>query len=280
VNLSVEKNWKKLAAKLDMAAGPRTQELYTNTTDIESLASIKQAYISYFASKKLTLRFGALTSHFGFEYTEPFDNYVYTNSLVFTFIPAFYTGLKAEYNLTDKWQIMLGIFNDSNVKIDRNKGKHIGSKIAYTSDKFSFTTDFIAGKEGDSTAILMQDMYVNYAISEKFAIGSVFHWMSNHPKTEKNSRWFGTGFYAKYQVNTPFSLGFRGERLNDSDAYYFGETGDKIWSWTFAGQYQIGRFKIEPEIRYDLSNKAIFSHATKGFVKNEPSFLLAGLFRF
>jgi hypothetical protein len=282
VNLGVEKKWKKWDLMLDVSAGRRTHDIYDNETDPTALSYIKQAYVAYSPTEKLTLTLGSMTSHFNYEYTEPFDNYIYTNSMVFTIIPGSYTGLKAQYVFSDKWKAMLGVFGDSNIKIDRNKGKHLGGQLVYTDGKFSFTTDFFTGKDGDTSNLFMSDFFAEYDFTEKFKLGLQYHVAKyNAVLTHEKTTWFGTDVYASYQMTDKFALGFRGERLNDADSFWFGEQDAKIWSWTLAGHYNITKnFKIVPELRHDSSNKSIFLHAENGFVKKEPSFLVAALYRF
>lgn len=281
INLIFTQNWSKIGFVADFTAGPRTVEIYENATDDQVLSYVKQAYLTYHPTEKLAFNVGTMTSHFNFEWTEPFDNFTYSNSMVFTVIPGFYTGANATYDFNDHWQLMVGAFGDSGIKIDRTKGLLGGGKLTYSSDKLNFAADLIGGRDYGTTDVFMGDFYADYALTEKLTVAGQFHYATDRPTDSKEtSIWFGTDIYAKYQLFPRFALGFRGEQFNDADGYYFGEIGAKIWSAALTGQYRLGDWMIEPEVRFDSSNRAIFADEKKGFVKTEPSFLVAGLYRF
>ncbi len=64
---------------------------------------IQQAYVSYFATPKLTLDFGKYVTPIGAEVIESKDNWNYTRSVLFGYaIPFYHTGLRATITANDK----------------------------------------------------------------------------------------------------------------------------------------------------------------------------------
>ncbi len=115
----------------DLAIGPRAEMAngYAGT----ALSYIKQLYVTYSPSDALTFTMGNFSTHVGYELIDSKSNINYTVSYMFSNGPFFHTGVKANYALSDKFGLMLGVFNDTDTKIDVVSGKHIGGQLSYVS---------------------------------------------------------------------------------------------------------------------------------------------------
>ncbi|MBK6563689.1 MAG: outer membrane beta-barrel protein [Saprospiraceae bacterium] len=282
INLTMNKKWKKVDLVVDLVAGPRADQFYKKEDQENVFTYIKQGYISYEPIKKLKLYAGSMTTPFNIEYLEPATNFVYSNSYSNTIIAASFTGLKAEYVFNDTWTTSVGVYSDPDKKIDPNPKKHIMGTLIYSGDKLSATADILNGRDGDTTAVFMADLYGFYKVNPAIKLGYQFHYMRDKPdRTKQVSEWFSTVIYAQYIIKNNLSIGTFIERFWDKDGYYFGSPDNHIWCFTLGCKYKVAQgLTLLPELRMDTADNPSFEHVSNGRVKTEQSFIIVGLYEF
>jgi hypothetical protein len=243
----------------DLAVGPRAElaNFYTGT----ALSFIKQLFVTYSPSDKLLITMGNYSTHHCYEVIDSKTNFHYSTSYVFTNGPFFHTGIKANYAISDKFGLMLGVFNDTDTKIDIVSGKHLGAQLSYITGKLSSYLNFTTGKSADifeknpeefSTQI---DLSASYSLSEKVGLGLNISQKSVEVSGGETANWQGLVLYGKYLFNDSFTLGVRGERFIDKYGLITGIENNAINAFTLSGNIRIGNLTLIPEFRMDFGSK-------------------------
>lgn len=145
INMMIGKNFGKVGFMADLGFGPRANA--ANGIDVGSIATIKQLYVSYAPCDAVEFTFGNFSTFFGWELIEPQNNFHYSTSLGFQNGPFYHTGLKANFT-KEKFNFLVGVFNDTDTKSDGDRNKFVGAQMGYSGDKFSTYLNFVGGNTG------------------------------------------------------------------------------------------------------------------------------------
>lgn len=269
----------------DLAVGPRAElaNFYQGT----ALSYIKQLYVTYNPSEKLSFVMGNYSTHHCYEVIDSKSNFHYTTSYVFTNGPFYHTGIKAIYDISDKFGIMVGVFNDTDTKIDLVSGKHIGSQLFYLDDKLSAYLNYTGGKSKDafeknpSEFTTQIDLSTSYSLTDKFALGLNISKKSIKSSANETKSWSGVVFYGKYILSDYLSIGARGERFIDSDGLITGYEKNYINAFTVSANIKIGNLTLIPEFRADTGNNTnTFTSLENSFLKSTSGLLMAVVYTF
>ncbi|HMQ50190.1 MAG TPA: porin [Saprospiraceae bacterium] len=268
----------------DLAVGPRAEGAngFSGTT----LSAIKQLYVTYSPADWVNFTFGNFSTFVGYELIDSPDNINYSVSYMFSNGPFFHTGIKADFSLSEKIGAMVGVFNDTDSKIDFTPGKHLGAQLSYSGDALTVYLNYLTGKtvEGDSlfsSVITNQiDLTATLQATEKLGLGLNTTMKSNDIDDAEPTSWFGAAIYANYAFGDAFTLGLRGEYIGDSDGLILGYTDGSVLSMTLSGNFHSGPLTIIPEFRMDMANEEAFSDADGKPTQSLPVFLLAAVYAF
>ena len=269
----------------DLAIGPRAEMAngYAGT----ALSYIKQLFVTYSPTDALTFTMGNFSTHVGYELIDSKSNINYTVSYMFSNGPFFHTGIKANYALSEKFGVMLGVFNDTDTKIDIVSGKHLGGQLSYSSGKLSTYLNYIGGKSADAFEKNPEeftnqfDLTATYAISEK--VGISFNGTNKlvKPIGKSASSWSGLAFYGKFLLSDAFTLGMRGERIFDKYGLITGVEENAITAFTISGNIHIGNLTLIPEFRIDSGVKSdTFTSLDSNSLKSTSGLLMAVVYSF
>ena len=243
----------------DIAVGPRAEAAngYAGT----ALSFIKQLYVKYAATDNLTFTLGNFSTHVGYEVIDSKTNVNYSTSYMFSYGPFFHTGIKANLALSDKFGAMLGVFNDTDTKIDVVSGKHIGAQFSYTGDQLSAYLNYIGGRVADQTETTVEttahqfDVTATYQATDALSLGLNATVKNVKPVDAPTSNWSGAALYAKYAFGDVFSLGLRGEWINDAHGLILGLEDNRISALTVSGNIHLGALTVIPEFRMDSAKQ-------------------------
>lgn len=267
--------------------------------------AIKQAYVAWKTTDKLTFTMGQFGTHIGYEVIDAPLNYNYSLSNLFNNGPFYHVGLKAQYSFSDKVYLMAGIVNNVDNLDDNNRAKGFISQLfispvsgwnLYLNAIISNEANADAkGKTPDASYSLF-DLTTNYQITPKFlvglnaAIGSQsgdYQTLSSNPKFVKNvGQWSGVAVYSNYTVSDIFSLGARYENFNNQDAVrglrIDNNTGVTVNSLTVTGTFTVadGHLLIKPEFRTDSFDKNFFTDGDGVNQKSQSTLGLAVIAKF
>ncbi|MCB0607457.1 MAG: porin [Lewinella sp.] len=280
----------KVGFTADLAFGPRAEAANGYLTDeggITSLSLIKQLFVTYSPSDKLKFTLGNFSTFVGYELIDAPGNVNYSTSYLFSNGPFYHTGLKADIALADKFGLMLGVFNDTDTKVDVVKGKHIGAQLSYTGDKLSAFLNYLGGRHQEETPFTPEvfshqvDLTATLAVTDAFSLGLNSSMRDFHPAEGEDASWFGTALYAKYAVSDGFALGFRGEYMSDKDGIITGLTDGNVLALTLSGNIMLGSLTIIPEFRIDQANEEGYFLDKDGKpTKSSAGFLTAVVYSF
>lgn len=243
---------------------------------------VKQLYGAWKATDKLTLTAGAFGTHIGYELIEPTLNFNYSLSNLFNNGPFFHTGIKANYAISDKAGLMVGLVNNWDGFDDNNSFKSPIFQLSLLPvDGLSIYLNAILGK-GDAAGTLnpefaklkdpnsfntrLLDLVAIYTVGKvTFGVNAASgaytgsdsdakNIFKGITKNEKNSpTWGGVAGYFNVAATDKFSIGTRIEQFND----YYGVRyiGAKNTSLTFTGSITCadGSLILKPELRFDSS---------------------------
>lgn len=150
-NVMLSKSGGKVGFVADVGFGPRAAAANGYGDPFSALSIIKQLFVTYAPSDKLSFTFGNFGTFVGYEVIDAPLNFNYSTSYMFSYGPFFHTGLKANIGLSDKVGLMLGVFNDTDTKIDVVKGKHIGAQLSYAGDKLAAYLNYLGGRVSDDS---------------------------------------------------------------------------------------------------------------------------------
>lgn len=120
------------------------------------MAYLKQAYVSYGLTDKLKITAGKWATHVGYELLDAPLNRNYSMSYGFSYGPFFHTGLKAEYALSGKSSLMIGIANPTDYVTMASASKVLIAQFSTKlfEDKTTIYANYQGGNTGGSTAFL------------------------------------------------------------------------------------------------------------------------------
>jgi hypothetical protein len=224
---------------MDLTYGPNA-ELGQFGNVFGTMMNIKQAYMAYKFTDKLTVTAGQWGTHVGYEYIDAPLNYNYSLSYLFGNGPFYHTGVKAAYAFSDNVGLMAGIVNGWDGSFAFNKHKSaIAQLYLKPTDGFNIWINYIGGDQinGESFPTLgspnapiadnfhsvehLFDLTTTYQVTDKLKFGlNAAHGFSNHLAVESNgsfgyARWGGIALYTDYRFSSFFGLGVRAEHFED-----------------------------------------------------------------
>ena len=261
--------------------------------------AIKQAYVTWKATDKLSLTMGQFGTHIGYEVIDAPVIYHYSLSNLFNNGPFYHVGLKAQYTFSDKVYLMAGVVNNVDNLDDNNRAKGIiGQLFVSPLAGWNVYLNAISSAEGNADATgktpdgtyNLFDLTSTYQISPKFMVGlnavsgsqtGDYQTLVSNPKFVKNSgTWGGVAFYTNYSISNAFSVGARYENFNNQNAVrglrIDENTGVTVNSLTITTTFTVadGHLLIKPEFRSDSFDKNFF---VDGDGKNQKSQATLGL---
>lgn len=283
-SIRVDHSFGKIAATVDLGFGRRAEEFsYTDGSGtpvgsgngFNTLAAVKQLYVSYSPSSTVKLTLGKWATHIGWELLDAYANRNYSMSYGFSYGPFSHTGLKADISLGGKSAFMIGIANPTDFTTTTSVNKVVLAQFSTGSkdDKFKAYLNFQGG-----TGFSQFDLVLNAILSSKFNIdydGTI--------KSVKNAgvtdNWTSNALYFNYDPSSKFGLTLRGEYFDDKKSV--AGVGSSVFQTTLSGNIHIGgNLTIIPEFRLDNAKDNIFLTSDGKGTKSDGSFILAATYKF
>lgn len=221
--------------------------------------AIKQAYLTWKMSDKVSLTGGQYGTNVGYEVIDAPVNFNYSLSNMFGNGPFYHTGVKLDVAASDKFAFMLGITNGLDSKDDNNKAKGFQGQITIKPvDGWSVYLNYFGSDEGvdEKNVASWFDLTTSYQVTEKMLIGV-------NAVTGKNNTgsWGGAALYLNGKVSEKFSLGTRIEYFDNSKGGIYlvdaDGAGVSTTGITLTGNYDVSpNLKFKPEYRFDSYKNA------------------------
>lgn len=241
--------------------------------------AIKQAYLTWKATDKLSITAGQWGTHIGYEVIDAPVNYNYSLSNLFNNGPFYHTGLKATVATSAKSSLTFGLVNGIDSKDDNNS--KLGTMAQFyvsPAEGWNLYVNWLGSDEGVDAKSYYSifDLTTSYQLTEKFLLG-----VNAAYGTQDKKSWGGAAVYAQLAVSDKFGLGVRYENFNNKDGARAlinadGE-GTSVNSFTLTGNVIISdNLLFKPEFRLDSYAKAKsgdgqFEDKDGNFTKNSQS---------
>ncbi len=283
-NVVLAKTVGKVGFVADLAVGPRAEVAngYNGTT----LSAIKQLFVTYSPLDAVTFTLGNFGTHVGYEVIDAPANINYSTSYMFSNGPFYHTGLKADFALSDNFGAMVGIFNDTDAKIDEVPGKHFGAQLSYSDDKVGVYLNYISGKDAvDEEDNVLEtghqvDLTATFQLTDDFGLGVNATTKTNVMSEGNNTSWSGAALYANYAMSDAFTLGIRGEYIGDPDGLILGAADGSVFDFTISGNIKLGPVTLIPEFRIDAAGKDVFVDADEVATSSSSALIFAAIYAF
>jgi hypothetical protein len=145
-----------IGGTIGLRFGPSAIIYHNGTSDAATgLQFVKQAYATWKPLDKLTLDFGKFDQPFGSEVADSQLNMNYGRSLLFWYFqPLWFTGLRANYAISDSANLLLFAANGWNNSIDLNTGKAVGAQVMVKpNDTLTLYVGYVGSPEQADVAI-------------------------------------------------------------------------------------------------------------------------------
>ncbi|MBC3786256.1 porin [Spirosoma utsteinense] len=264
--------------------------------------AIKQAYITYKASSKLSFTAGQFGTHIGYEVIDAPVNFNYSLSNLFNNGPFYHIGLKAQYAFSDRASLMVGLVNNVDNLFDNNKKKGLISQLfispasgwnvylnAIVSNEASESIDAVPA---DDASYALFDLTTTYQVTSKFFLGlnaasgsqkGDYQGFSG-PATSRS--WGGVAVYSNYAFTDKFALGVRYETFDNKNGARAltdaAGVGASVNSITVTGNITAadGHLLFKPELRIDSYSADKFEKNNGSLTPSQATLGMAAIFKF
>jgi hypothetical protein len=263
IDIALKKKTGKTSFVGEVSFGPRgAGQSIPNDVDGQSF-HIQNLYAAYAASDKLTLTAGYMGTFIGYEVISPLANLNYSTSYLFTNGPFQNAGVKANYLISSKVGLMVGLFNDQWNLYNANPSlglNAIGAQLSLT--PVEGLTAYINYLDGSASGTIV-DLTAAYQISEKFKLGLN---VADFSGVGDDTGYTGFALYPSYAVSSNFSLALRAENFKgkkNAITYSNVVADESVTAFTLSANLKSGGLTFIPEIRMDSGSVKMFEGATE-----------------
>lgn len=267
----------------EISFGPRGQSQSIPNVDDGNSFHIQNLYTSYAFTEQLSLTAGYMGTFIGYEVISPTGNFNYTTSYLFTNGPFQNGGVKLDYAFSDRFAVMVGLFNDWNVYFDGNGISDFGAQIFFSPVAgWSTYLNFITGSPSGTEI----DLTTGFQITDAFYLGlnAADRFIDNEIAAESGLFGFsGVALYPQYAFSEMFSLGLRAEYFDEKDVKVSDvvvREGSAYTALTITGNLKSGPLTFIPELRIDTSNDNNFLNGDEEAAKSASQILLGVVYAF
>jgi hypothetical protein len=282
---------RRFGTRLDLMFGQATETLQGSPANEPRPAVVRhvfQAYGTYVApvGKGLTADFGKWASGFGIENNYTKDQFNYSRSFWFNFLPFYHMGLRATYPLTGRLNASYWLVNGLNQTEDFNTFRGQVVALRYNSSpSFSATLNYFNGREQPAVMGVaprgrshILDAYFTWRATERWTLAAQADYAvtRTHPESAPRLVAGGAG-YARYRFTPRFSLAGRFAYFNDAGGLFTGAR-QSLKDTTVTATFDVTRgFQMRGEFRRDWSSAAFFPTADPTRPARAQSTALVGL---
>jgi hypothetical protein len=221
--------------------------------------AIKQAYLTWKATEKLSITAGQWGTHIGYEVIDAPVNFNYSLSNLFNNGPFYHTGIKATVATSAKTSLTFGLVNGIDSKDDNNS--KLGAMAQFyvsPAEGWNVYVNWLGSDEGvdEKSYYSIFDLTTSYQITEKFLLG-----VNAAYGTQSDLSWGGAAIYAQASLSDKFGLGARYEYFDNKDGARAllnrAGMGTSVNSFTLTGNVIISdNLLFKPEFRLDSYAKS------------------------
>ncbi|MHB8622497.1 MAG: outer membrane beta-barrel protein [Sulfuricaulis sp.] len=265
-------------------------------TTAKSNTDVQQVYMQY-ASGPFSVMAGKYDTLAGAEVIQAPSNTNFSRSLLFTFAePAFHTGVRGAYALSDTTKFTVGINNGWNVN-EKSYKPAVGTPAKYPTGNtaelgvslapvkiLSLSGAYYSGQESGLTAAGTRSLLDLVAtINATDALSFVLNYdddKQDHGKANGTAaKWDGLAGYVNFKFSDMWRISFRTEKLKDKDGFATGTTQTLKENTLTVGFDPASSFELRGEFRADKSDKNVFLKSASATDK-QHTLALEGVYKF
>jgi hypothetical protein len=254
----------------EVSFGPRGAGQSIPDVDGQSF-HIQNLYATYAASDKLSLTAGYMGTFIGYEVISPLANFHYSTSYLFTTGPFQNAGIKANYAVSSKVGLMIGLFNDqwNTYKATPEFGLNaFGAQLTLTpAEGLTAYFNLLTGSESGTIV----DLTAAYQVSPKFKLGLN---AADFSGVESGSGYSGIALYPSVAISDSFGLGLRAESFKSKTL------DTSVSAFTLSANLKSGGLTFIPEIRLDSASEDSFYKSNGNPTKSASQFAVAMVYGF
>ncbi len=287
-SLQAAHSFGKASVFADLGFGRRAQEFNypdgdggsgTGGNNYFSLASVKQAFVSYAVTDKFKLTMGKWATHVGYELADAYLNSNYSMDYMFSYGPFSHTGIKADIGLGGTNALMIGVANttDNSTTLSSRKYAIAQFSTATKNSKLKAYFNYV-GSYGGSMSSTQLDLVLMGTVTDKFSIGYNGTVKMVDPEGGDNASSWGSAVYLTASPSSNFAITLRGEYFGDEkDAFGL---GTNVFDLTLSPNFKIGNLTIIPELRMDSGKDDLFTDHDGNATKSTFTGILAATYHF
>lgn len=254
----------------EVSFGPRGAGQSIPDVDGQSF-HIQNLYATYAASDKLSLTAGYMGTFVGYEVISPLANFHYSTSYLFTTGPFQNAGIKANYAVSSKVGLMVGLFNDqwNTYKATPEFGLNaFGAQLTLTpAEGLTAYFNLLTGSESGTIV----DLTAAYQVSPKFKLGLN---AADFSGVDSGSGYSGIALYPSVAITDSFGLGLRAESFKSKSL------DTSVSAFTLSANLKSGGLTFIPEIRLDSASEDSFYKSNGNPTKSASQFAVAMVYGF
>jgi len=218
--------------------------------------------------KGVTVDFGKWASSFGIENNYTKDQFNYSRSYWFNFLPFYHMGLRASYPLGGRLTASYWLTNGLNQTEDFNGFKSQAVLLNFTSSpRLSANLNYFNGQEQRAVSgraprgrSHFLDSYVTWQASDRWTVaGEADYAVERIASGTPPKVVFGGAGYARYRLTRKVHLAGRFAYLNDRNGWFSG-TNQSLKDATATATFDLAEgFQMRWEVRRDWSNSPWFA---------------------
>lgn len=286
---------KRYGLRLDLQYGQATETVQGNAANEprpQVFRNLWQAYGTYVfdVGKGLTVDFGKFASSLGYETNYTKDNFNYSRSHFFNFVPFYHFGFRSKLPLNDKVTVFYNLVNGTQQSEDFNGFKSHQFAIVVTPTKrIASQFNYYVGQEQrdsirpvPSGRLHIFDTYHAFNVTDKLTLAVEGDYVVGRVSRDSApARVVGGAGYARYQITPKFALAGRLEYLSERAAAaggLFTGVSQALKEHTLTAEYKFADgFLGRVEYRRDFSNQPFFLTEQPGIFKKEQNTATLGL---
>ena len=254
----------------EVSFGPRGAGQSIPDVDGQSF-HIQNLYATYAASDKLSLTAGYMGTFVGYEVISTLANFHYSTSYLFTTGPFQNAGIKANYAVSSKVGLMVGLFNDqwNTYKATPEFGLNaFGAQLTITpAEGLTAYFNLLTGSESGTIV----DLTAAYQVSPKFKLGLN---AADFSGVDSGSGYSGIALYPSVAISNSFGLGLRAESFKSKTL------DTSVSAFTLSANLKSGGLTFIPEIRLDSASEDSFYKSNGNPTKSASQFAVAMVYGF
>lgn len=309
---------KKVGAVVDLVFGPRGEDAVFGSPLYRggmagSSQIVNQLYVYWNVSDKVTLTLGNFNTFLGYEVISPTGNFNYSTSYMFSYGPFSHTGLKANFQLSDKWSFLAAVMNPTDMtEFNLNGTYTFGGQLGYSTDAGNTFLNLVYGDQdgrltddgglvSGATSLgktFQIDLTTGFDLNDMLYAGFNTTYNSSSSGEEytgsdireiggDGAGFYGIAGYLQAKPTEKFGIGFRGEYFSVFNSGLEGVVGlndsgkGSVFAGTLSGNIKVGgNLTLIPELRVDSMKEEFFVNKNLNGSKGLASFLFAAVFAF